>query len=37
MHSVKEYAMSRLQLALRVADLEGSIEFYSELFDAEPA
>ncbi len=29
--------MSRLQLALRVADLEGSIAFYSKLFDAEPA
>ncbi|MFD9630164.1 ArsI/CadI family heavy metal resistance metalloenzyme [Streptomyces violascens] len=29
--------MSRVQLALRVADLEGSIAFYSQLFDAEPA
>jgi catechol 2,3-dioxygenase-like lactoylglutathione lyase family enzyme len=29
--------MSRVQLALRVADLEGSIEFYSKLFGAEPA
>ncbi len=29
--------MSRVQLALRVADLEESIEFYSKLFDAEPA
>jgi catechol 2,3-dioxygenase-like lactoylglutathione lyase family enzyme len=29
--------MSRVQLALRVADLEGSIKFYSKLFDAEPA
>jgi catechol 2,3-dioxygenase-like lactoylglutathione lyase family enzyme len=29
--------MSRIQLALRVADLEGSIEFYSRLFDAAPA
>lgn len=29
--------MSRLQLALRVADLEGSIEFYSKLFGAAPA
>jgi catechol 2,3-dioxygenase-like lactoylglutathione lyase family enzyme len=29
--------MSRVQLALRVADLEGSIEFYSRLFDTEPA
>ncbi|MFJ9774357.1 ArsI/CadI family heavy metal resistance metalloenzyme [Kitasatospora sp. NPDC101157] len=29
--------MSRVQLALRVADLEGSIAFYSELFGTEPA
>jgi catechol 2,3-dioxygenase-like lactoylglutathione lyase family enzyme len=29
--------MSRVQLALRVADLEESIKFYSTLFDAEPA
>lgn len=29
--------MSRVQLALRVADLEGSIRFYSTLFGAEPA
>ena len=29
--------MSRVQLALRVADLEGSIEFYSKLFGAAPA
>jgi catechol 2,3-dioxygenase-like lactoylglutathione lyase family enzyme len=29
--------MSRLQLALRVADLDASIEFYSKLFDATPA
>ncbi|MEV0186016.1 ArsI/CadI family heavy metal resistance metalloenzyme [Streptomyces sp. NPDC050625] len=29
--------MSRVQLALRVADLEGSIAFYSKLFNAEPA
>ncbi|GAA2410576.1 ArsI/CadI family heavy metal resistance metalloenzyme [Actinomadura vinacea] len=29
--------MSRLQLALRVADLEGSIAFYSKLFGTEPA
>jgi catechol 2,3-dioxygenase-like lactoylglutathione lyase family enzyme len=29
--------MSRVQLALRVADLEGSIEFYSRLFDTTPA
>src|SRR5450756_379478 len=29
--------MSRVQLALRVADLEGSIAFYSRLFGSEPA
>ena len=29
--------MSRVQLALRVADLEASIEFYSRLFDTSPA
>ncbi|WP_046503501.1 ArsI/CadI family heavy metal resistance metalloenzyme [Streptomyces odonnellii] len=29
--------MSRFQLALRVADLEGSIAFYSKLFGTEPA
>lgn len=29
--------MSRVQLALRVADLEGSIRFYSTLFGTEPA
>lgn len=29
--------MSRVQLALRVSDLEGSIEFYTKLFGAEPA
>ncbi|HET6697699.1 MAG TPA: ArsI/CadI family heavy metal resistance metalloenzyme [Nocardioidaceae bacterium] len=29
--------MSRVQLALRVADLEKSIAFYSTLFGAEPA
>jgi catechol 2,3-dioxygenase-like lactoylglutathione lyase family enzyme len=29
--------MSRVQLALRVSDLEGSVEFYSTLFGAEPA
>ncbi|GAA2530510.1 ArsI/CadI family heavy metal resistance metalloenzyme [Pilimelia columellifera] len=29
--------MSRVQLALRVADLEGSIDFYTRLFGAEPA
>jgi len=34
---VKENLMSRVQLALRVADLEASIDFYSKLFGAEPA
>jgi catechol 2,3-dioxygenase-like lactoylglutathione lyase family enzyme len=29
--------MSRVQLALRVADLEASVEFYSKLFGATPA
>jgi len=29
--------MSRVQLALRVSDLQGSIDFYSKLFNAEPA
>ena len=29
--------MSRVQLALRVSDLAGSIEFYRSLFGAEPA
>ncbi len=29
--------MPRLQLALNVADLEGSVEFYSKLFGVEPA
>lgn len=29
--------MSRLQLALRVSDLDGSIDFYRRLFGVEPA
>jgi catechol 2,3-dioxygenase-like lactoylglutathione lyase family enzyme len=29
--------VSRVQLALRVSDLEGSIAFYSKLFNAQPA
>jgi catechol 2,3-dioxygenase-like lactoylglutathione lyase family enzyme len=29
--------MSRVQLALRVADLDASIDFYSRLFDTAPA
>jgi catechol 2,3-dioxygenase-like lactoylglutathione lyase family enzyme len=33
----EEDTMSRVQLALRVSDLEGSIRFYSSLFGVEPA
>jgi catechol 2,3-dioxygenase-like lactoylglutathione lyase family enzyme len=33
----EEDVMSRVQLALRVADLEGSVAFYSKLFGVEPA
>ncbi len=29
--------MSRVQLALRVGDLDAAVDFYSRLFDAEPA
>src|SRR5687767_3819250 len=29
--------MSRVQLALRVADLDAAVDFYSRLFDAVPA
>src|SRR3954464_378322 len=29
--------MSRVQLALRVPDLDASVAFYSKLFDTEPA
>src|SRR5215217_6273059 len=29
--------MSRVQLALRVADLDAAVDFYSRLFDATPA
>ncbi len=29
--------MSRLQLALRVGDLDAAVAFYSQLFDSEPA
>ena len=28
--------MSRVQLALRVSDLEASVDFYSRLFDTQP-
>src|ERR1700760_4798564 len=34
---MREESMSRVQLALRVADLEGSVAFYAKLFGAEPA
>src|SRR3954447_9129980 len=34
---LRSHSMSRVQLALRVADLEASIEFYSRLFDTTPA
>jgi catechol 2,3-dioxygenase-like lactoylglutathione lyase family enzyme len=33
----EEEPMSRVQLALRVADLEAAVGFYSRLFDTEPA
>jgi catechol 2,3-dioxygenase-like lactoylglutathione lyase family enzyme len=29
--------MSRIQLAINVTDLDGAVEFYSKLFEAEPA
>ena len=29
--------MSRVQLPLNVADLDAAVEFYGQLFDAEPA
>src|SRR3982751_224607 len=32
-----EVLMSRVQLALRVADLQAAVDFYSRLFDATPA
>jgi catechol 2,3-dioxygenase-like lactoylglutathione lyase family enzyme len=32
-----EGLMSRVQLALNVSDLQSSIDFYSKLFEAEPA
>jgi catechol 2,3-dioxygenase-like lactoylglutathione lyase family enzyme len=34
---VEEHTMSRVQLALNVADLDASIEFYRALFKTEPA
>src|SRR3954452_2003400 len=33
----EEETVSRVQLALRVADLEAAVDFYSRLFDATPA
>jgi catechol 2,3-dioxygenase-like lactoylglutathione lyase family enzyme len=36
-HRNKEDDMSRVQLALRVSDLDGSIAFYRSLFGVEPA
>src|SRR3712207_2808760 len=33
----QEVPMSRVQLALRVADLEAAVDFYSRLFGASPA
>src|SRR4051812_9642573 len=36
-HRTKEAHMSRVQLALRVSDLDAAVEFYSRLFDATPA
>src|SRR3954451_23100682 len=34
---LRSHSMSRVQLALRVADLAASIDFYSRLFDTTPA
>ena len=34
---LQEESMSRVQLALRVADLEAAVDFYSRLFDTAPA
>jgi catechol 2,3-dioxygenase-like lactoylglutathione lyase family enzyme len=36
-YNVQPDVMSRIQLALRVADLDAAIDFYSRLFDAAPA
>src|SRR6266566_1302450 len=33
----EEDVMSRVQLALRVADLEAAVDFYQRLFDTQPA
>jgi catechol 2,3-dioxygenase-like lactoylglutathione lyase family enzyme len=37
MSNQEELVMARVQLALRVSDLEGSIDFYRSLFGVEPA
>jgi catechol 2,3-dioxygenase-like lactoylglutathione lyase family enzyme len=37
MSALQEVPMSRVQLALRVADLEAAVGFYSRLFDTAPA
>jgi catechol 2,3-dioxygenase-like lactoylglutathione lyase family enzyme len=34
---LRSYAMSRVQLALNVSDLDASVEFYSKLFGSQPA
>src|SRR3954453_17158604 len=36
-HRLQEEIMSRVQLALNVADLDASIEFYTKLFQTPPA
>src|ERR1700709_969399 len=36
-YRIKEGMMARVQLALRVADLDSSVEFYRRLFGVEPA
>jgi catechol 2,3-dioxygenase-like lactoylglutathione lyase family enzyme len=35
--SPREAPMARLQLALNVSDLDAAVDFYSKLFDAQPA
>lgn len=35
--NTKEHTVSRVQLALNVADLDASIDFYTKLFDTPPA
>jgi catechol 2,3-dioxygenase-like lactoylglutathione lyase family enzyme len=36
-HDQGDHVMSRVQLALNVADLDASIDFYTKLFDTPPA